>query len=144
MTYDKNAAQEALDRLGAHLASDRDKQYAAAKGLLQELAQLRKPAGIDHIVYTEHECTEITVRHGPWRRVWYGHDLKFKICDDKFDQPKSTRTLDVAIEYDPVDDKFVGTDDDPSLVPVPGGKRIKRDALAVLVEAIANDMLSTR
>jgi hypothetical protein len=127
-----------------HLASDGDKQYAAARRLLQELAQLQKPTGIDHVVYTEHECIEITVRHGPWRRVWYGHDLKFKICDDKFDQSKSTRNLDVAIQYDPVGDTLIGTDDDPSIVPVPGGKRIKRDALAVLVDAVATDVLSSR
>lgn len=141
MTYNTNEAQHALDRLGAALSGDSKKQHEAAKRLLQEAAQLRKPAGIDRIEFTSSECLEISIRPGGFRRIWLAApDLKFKICEA--DQVTTTRDLNAAVEYDPVGNRYVGTEDEPAVVPVPGGKRIRRDALAALIDAIGKDLLA--
>jgi len=147
MIYNSNDAQYALDRLGALLSSDTNKPHEAGKRLLQQLAQLKKPAGIDRIVYnTDAECIEIRVRGGGFRRIWIGgRDMKFKICESEHNQNnKTTRDLNAAVAYDPGANCYVGTEDDSSIVQTPGTKRIKRDALAVVIDAIAEDILSAR
>ena len=52
-------------------------------------------------------------------------------------QEDTTETLGVRIEYDKVSGEFAAIDFDDSIAPTPGAKPPKRDALAVLVDAIA-------
>jgi hypothetical protein len=138
VTYDTNDAQMALQRLAATLSNGRDEQYAAGIRLLRELAQLRTPPGVRLQFTKDSECIEIEAGR-IFRRIWLGgSDLTFKISEQQ--QEGTTRGLNAMVEYDPVSDMFVGTEDDSSIVPTPGAKRKKRDALTVVIDAIAEEM----
>lgn len=138
MSYNTNDAQAALQRLAAALSNGREKQYAAGIRLLRELAQLQAPPGMQIRFKKEYECVEIESGR-VFRRIWMGgSDLRFKISGEI--QENTTRDLNAPIEYDLVNDLFVGIEDDLSIVPTPGAKRRKCDALVVVIDAIARQM----
>lgn len=141
MTYDTKEAARALAKLSAR--SERNKQIEAAKVLLQELAEVPKPADLDIAYNTKNGSIELEAHDGRARRVWFAAmDGRFKVSG-RF-QDEGIRNLDVAIEYDPATDRFVGTEVDTTIVPTPGQRYPMRDALVVVIEAIVKDLVATK
>lgn len=136
MAYDVVEAQAALDRLGATLTDTPERAHAAASQLLLQASRLRKPRGVQGLAYdAHHEMLEVSTTSG-YCRVWYG-GAKGTFMVAQREQEGTTEALNVPIAYEPVMGEFVATEYDETVAPTPGATRPKRDALALLIDAIA-------
>lgn len=136
-SYDTREALQLLSRVSRRDPRTRDIRQMAADQLLQAVLEAASAAGLKARRLAGSDCDFITTADDPYSGVVIGADDEVGIKLARATGSQRADHTQCALEFDAIARKWVGTERDCFLAPVPGEPFPKRSAVAVVAEQIA-------